>query len=395
MPDWGTVPLNSTIPFFFATFDGQLGGSLTMTGLALADIQVYKGTSMTQRSSTAGIVLLDTDGIDVDTTTGIHGFSIDTSDNTDAGFYVAGAFYTVVVASITVDAVTVNFVAGTFYLTPATSIAGQQKVDVGGWLGTAPATPTVNGVPEVDLTHVAGSTTNVSTLATDVQAIIVDTGTTLQAELDGIQADTEDIQTRLPAALVSGRMDSSVGAMAANVITAAATAADFSTEVNAAILAVLGALADAAADGDPTATDTMVAYLKQLINTLEGTAGLPTFPAAANPANAVSIVEVLRSIHANVGAAGAGLTAVPWNASWDAEVQSEALDALDTILADSVPADGTLPTLRQAIYMFIQFLFEGSVSGLTYTVKKVDGTTTLFTLTLNDASSPTSITRAT
>lgn len=387
--------MNSTIPFFFATFDGQLGGSLTMTGLALADIQVYKGTSMTQRSSTAGIVLLDTDGIDVDTTTGIHGFSIDTSDNTDAGFYVAGAFYTVVVASITVDAVTVNFVAGTFYLTPATSIAGQQKVDVGGWLGTAPATPTVNGVPEVDLTHVAGSTTNVSTLATDVQAIIVDTGTTLQAELDGIQADTEDIQTRLPAALVSGRMDSSVGAMAANVITAAATAADFSTEVNAAILAVLGALADAAADGDPTATDTMVAYLKQLINTLEGTAGLPTFPAAANPANAVSIVEVLRSIHANVGAAGAGLTAVPWNASWDAEVQSEALDALDTILADSVPADGTLPTLRQAIYMFIQFLFEGSVSGLTYTVKKVDGTTTLFTLTLNDASSPTSITRAT
>lgn len=69
----------------------------------------------------------------------------------------------------------------------------------------------------------------------DVAAILVDTGTTLQGELDGIQADTEDIQTRLPAALVSGRMDSSVGAMAANVITAAATAADFGTEIAAAV----------------------------------------------------------------------------------------------------------------------------------------------------------------
>jgi hypothetical protein len=39
-----------------------------------------------------------------------------------------------------------------------------------------------------------------------------------------VQADTDNIQTRLPAALVSGRMDSSVGAMAAGVVTAAAVA---------------------------------------------------------------------------------------------------------------------------------------------------------------------------
>jgi len=65
-----------------------------------------------------------------------------------------------------------------------------------------------------------------STPDTDIAAILTDTGTTLQAELDGIQADTEDIQTRLPAALVSGRMDSDVGAMQSAVITAAAIAAD-------------------------------------------------------------------------------------------------------------------------------------------------------------------------
>lgn len=50
--------------------------------------------------------------------------------------------------------------------------------------------------------------------------------------LSDVQSDTNDIQTRLPAALVSGRMDASVGAMQADVLTAAATAADFATEIN-------------------------------------------------------------------------------------------------------------------------------------------------------------------
>ena len=49
------------------------------------------------------------------------------------------------------------------------------QVDTTQWIGTACATPTVNGVPEVDLTHVAGATTNVSVLATNVDAILTDT----------------------------------------------------------------------------------------------------------------------------------------------------------------------------------------------------------------------------
>jgi len=46
-----------------------------------------------------------------------------------------------------------------------------------------------------------------------------------------IETDTQDIQTRLPAALVSGRMDASVGAMASNTLTAAALATDAVTEI--------------------------------------------------------------------------------------------------------------------------------------------------------------------
>jgi hypothetical protein len=60
---------------------------------------------------------------------------------------------------------------------------------------------------------------------------VVTNGVATAAEAAAIQADTNDIQTRLPAALVSGRMDASVGAMASNVITAASMATDASGEI--------------------------------------------------------------------------------------------------------------------------------------------------------------------
>lgn len=211
------VPAGDVLPVLFATYAGSTGASITATGLAVTDIEIYKDGSTTQRASDAGYTLLDTDGLDFDGLTGIHGFSIDTGDNTDAGFYTVGAWFTVVVSAITVDSQTVSFIACQFRLMAAESVAAKPKVDVDAWLGTAAATPTVAGVPEVDLTHVGGATTNVAALATNVDAILTDTGTTL----DG----------RIPAALVGGRMDTSVGAMAANVLTASALAADAVTEI--------------------------------------------------------------------------------------------------------------------------------------------------------------------
>lgn len=51
-------------------------------------------------------------------------------------------------------------------------------------------------------------------------------GASISADIAGVQADTDNIQTRIPAALVSGRIDASVGAMANDVVTAAAIATD-------------------------------------------------------------------------------------------------------------------------------------------------------------------------
>jgi tetrahydromethanopterin S-methyltransferase subunit B len=81
--------------------------------------------------------------------------------------------------------------------------------------------------------------------------------------------------------------------------------------------------------------------------------------------------------------------------STPAQVLTQVNAALDTALVDSIPALGALPSLRQGIYMMAQMLQNATASGLTLTIYKVDGTTVLFTETLNSSTAPTALTRAT
>lgn len=113
MINFGTVRPGSLLRIPFDSF-GADGQSITMTGLAAADIEVFKDGGTTARASDAGYTLDDTDGIDFAMLTGIHGFSIDLADNTTAGFYAAGSQYRVVVSAIDIDTQTVRFTAAIF-----------------------------------------------------------------------------------------------------------------------------------------------------------------------------------------------------------------------------------------------------------------------------------------
>ncbi len=69
-------------------------------------------------------------------------------------------------------------------------------------------------------------------------------------------------------------------------------------------------------------------------------------------------------------------------------------DILTTQMTEAYSADGSAPTLAQALFLIQQSLGDFSISGTTLTVKKVDGSTTAATFTLNDATAPTSLTRS-
>ena len=68
---------------------------------------------------------------------------------------------------------------------------------------------------------------------------------------------------------------------------------------------------------------------------------------------------------------------------------------LTTALTESYAADNVAPTLAQAIMLIQQSLHEFAISSTTRTVKKLDGSTTAATFTLNSATAPTATTRAT
>lgn len=78
-----------------------------------------------------------------------------------------------------------------------------------------------------------------------------------------------------------------------------------------------------------------------------------------------------------------------------AQVNTEVVDVVGTdIIPDSVAADGSRPTINQALLMISRFLMEKSVSSTTVTVKKEDGSTNSMTFTLDNDTTPTSITRS-
>ena len=70
-------------------------------------------------------------------------------------------------------------------------------------------------------------------------------------------------------------------------------------------------------------------------------------------------------------------------------------DILTTQMTESYAADGVAPTLAQALFLIQQALGDFSIAGTTITVKKLDGSTTAATYTLDDGSDPTSRTRST
>lgn len=239
----------------FTTFRPSTGAAFTLGGTPA--LSVYKDNSTTQ--STTGVTLT----ADFDSVTGLNHFAIDTS--ADGTFYSAGSNFDVIITTGTVDSVSV---VGT--------VVGSFSIDK-----TAALRPTTSG-RTLDIT--AGGCAGIDWANVEAPTTVVGlSGTTVKTATD-VETDTADIQSRLPAALVSGRMDSSVGAMASNTLTAAALATDAVTEIQSGLatsaeIGAAGAGLTALASAADLATvagyiDTEVAAIKAK------TDNLPASPAA-------------------------------------------------------------------------------------------------------------------
>ena len=99
---------------------------------------------------------------------------------------------------------------------------------------------------------------------------------------------------------------------------------------------------------------------------------------------------------ANVTTAGTVTNGVTVSTVSDGAIGADAVADIwsTTALAESYASDGSTGTGAQLLYQIQQALTEFAISSTTLTVKRLDGSTTASTYTLDDASAPTSRTRA-
>jgi hypothetical protein len=230
-----------------------------------------------------------------------------------------------------------------------------------------------------------------STLTGVADAILADTGT------DGV--------------IVATNNDKTAYGLADGAITAATIAADAISQMQSGLSTLdaggvrsavgldsanldtqLGAIGSTV-DALPDTLSTIAGYLDTEIAAIKAkTDTLPASPAATGDMPSASAIasEVRAELTPELGRLDAAVS----TRATSVDVQTAVDGALDATIADAIPANGSRPSIRQALYILTQFMLERSVTGTTLTVKKPDGNTALLTLTLDDAVAPAAITRS-
>lgn len=194
---------------------------------------------------------------------------------------------------------------------------------------------TATGAAGIDWGNVENPTTVVDLSGTDIQ--LCDTITTYT----GDTPQTGDNFARLGAPA-----GASVSADIADVPTVA--------EFDARTL-IAASYFDPTADtvANVTTVATLTTYTGDTPQTGDNFARLGA-PVGASVSADIAVIEAQTD---DIGVAGAGLTAIPWNAAWDAEVESEVNDALDSAIAElGVAAPTATPTIRTGLMLLYMAL---------------------------------------
>lgn len=247
----GDIRLGDTIDVKFTTVNTS-GVPTTLAGSPV--ISAYPGNSTTE--VTAGITLT----VDFDSRTGMHNVRVVASNGNG---YAAGNYYLVITTGTVSGSSVVGYVIGSFSIESRSAVmptTAARTLDV-----------SAGGEAGVDWANVGSPTTTLGL-----------SGTTVKTATD-VETDTQDIQARLPAALVSGRIDSSVGAYQTGLTplqpTTAGRTLDVSTTGEAGV--------DWANVGSPSTSVNLAATTTNVVNT--ATAVTTVNGLAANVITATSI----------------------------------------------------------------------------------------------------------
>lgn len=264
------------------------------------------GTALPAAAADAagGLPISDAGGLDLDAQVGTKINSILADTGTDG----------VVVASIANNAITAAAIATGAI--DADAIA-DNAIDAGA-LAADCITSAKIADNAIAAEHIAAAAIDFATFAADCK-----TGTGLKANVESISADA-----------ITATAIQNDAITAAKIANGAIDAATFAADVDAEIATMVWNAATASYGGAGT-------YGQAVEDTLADTNELQADWANGGRLDLIldailedtgttldGIVDSILEDTAVIGAAGAGLSAIPWNAAWDAEVQSECADAL-------------------------------------------------------------------
>lgn len=422
----GDIRLGDTIDIKFVTTAVATGAPTTLSGTPVISAYVGNGTT----EITAGITLT----ADFDARTGLNNVRVVASSGN--GFATATNVQLVITTGTVGGTSVVGYVVAEFSIEarsavmPTTaartldiSATGEAGVD---WANVGSPTTSVNlSATTVNLTNTATTVTNQLTAAaiatgvwqdttagdfttalsigkTIVNGVALGTGLTINA-YTGNTVQTGDSFARIGLAGagltnidlpnqtmdITGNLSGSVGSVTAGV-TLAASAVQAIWDALTSALTTVGSIGKLIVDnlnatvssrGSQTSVDDLPTNAE--LATALGTADDAVL---AQVALVKAKTDLIPAVPASTGDAMA-LTA--------GERTTLAGVVGTTVQTEAYRADGAAGSLAQMLYETIGHLGESSIASTTKTIKKVDGTTAAATFTLDDATTPTSITRAT
>ena len=243
------------------------------------------------------------------------------------------------------------------------SVTTEVTADVTSWNGATVAIPTVAGVPEVDVTHVAGAAQNIAT-ATALATVDTEVGN-MQGDVTLILADTADIQPNYATstALAAAQTDLDTITDSGVVLTAAGVDAVWDEVLNV---------------GHAVANSAAVILSAVLADTAD-----------IQPNYATS--TALATVDTEIGNMQGDVTNILTDTGTTLPNQITALNDFDvtTQLTESYAANGVAPTTAEALFAIHQMLMQFGIVSTSNTIRKLDNTTTAFVVTLDSATAPT------
>jgi phage baseplate assembly protein W len=309
------ITLGETRDFKFTTCEPDTGAPATLSGTPV--ISAYVDNSTTQ--ITAGITL----SVDFDGVTGLNNVRIVASSGNG---YATGTNVALIITTGTVDGVSaVGYKVAEFSIGRAaafTRLGAPAGASVSADIAAIEAQTDDIGAAGAGLTAIPWNAAWDAEVQSEVADALGVYDPPTNAEMEARTIVAASYATAANLATVAGYLDTEIAAILATTAKLDDTLEDSG---GGAYIFTEASLANAPAGGGGggDATEAKQDTIIALIGTPAG---------ASVSADILAVKTETASILADtddIGVSGAGLTAIPWNAAWDAEVQSEATDALN------------------------------------------------------------------